>query len=387
MSSTRRNDHIELLRAFAVLSVLLLHIQVAPYYHSGVEFLGFVYAELGLAVGVDLFLVISGYVITSSLLNMGANNENSKKRQIFSFWVRRAFRLLPSAWFWLAVALVFQLIKFAIDGSLAQLGREVLVIVIAMFNGLNIYAGYCIPGSTVEMCASSMLHGHYWSLSLEEQFYVLFPLLFFFIKRPVFIALLLSAIAAQFFWQRPVFTLYFFLKTEALCWGVLLAFFAQTTTHGTLKKYLENHRRFGVALLFLLLFALLLVAGQTWGVFTMKSYGVGLAALVSAAIVLLASLQFYTINYGNPVIKALLYVGSRSYAIYVIHLILFMAIGLSREWYDPGISGSGAQLFYDWALIALGVILTFILSEWNYRKIEGPWRAKGRLLSDRMLNS
>jgi peptidoglycan/LPS O-acetylase OafA/YrhL len=382
-----RNNHIEILRAFAVVYVLVLHLQVIPYYFSGADFLGTFYSLFGLSVGVDLFLVISGYVITASLLRLVNESIVTKRKQVLAFWLRRIYRLLPSAWIWLVVVVFYDLAVFLITGDSSGFLKDLLSVLIAMFNGLNIYAGYCYPGSPVEICAPNVIQGHYWSLSLEEQFYLLFPLLFFFLNRKVFIATIIVAIALQLFWTRPLFTLFFYLKTDALCWGVLLALFANTIQYQRIRAFFCQRAGFSLFLLCALLVLLPWAAGKTWGVFTMESYGVSLIAFIGALIVLLASFEFMPLDVTKPATKLMLYLGSRSYGLYVVHLIVFEIIGEARNWYSPGIAGGTMQYSYDWLLIVVAVALTFYLAELNFRKIESPWREKGRVISRRLLQS
>lgn len=382
-----RNNHIEILRAFAVVYVLILHLQVVPYYFSDAEFFSAFYSQFGLSVGVDLFLVISGFVITVSLLRLLNESIVSKRKQIFAFWLRRIYRLLPSAWSWLVVVVFYDLTVFLISGDSSGFFKDLLSVLIAMFNGLNIYAGYCYPGSPVEICAPNVIQGHYWSLSLEEQFYLAFPLLFFFLNRKVFIAIIIIAITLQLFWTRPLFTLFFYLKTDALCWGVLLALFANTMQYQRVRAFFCQRATLSLLLLCALLVLLPWAAAKTWGVFTMESYGVSLIAFIGALIVLLASFEFMPLDATKPVTRFMLYLGSRSYGLYVVHLIVFEIIGEARRWYNPGIADVIWQHSYDWLLIVVAIALTFYLAELNFRKIETPWREKGRVISRRLLQS
>ncbi len=380
-----RNNHIEILRAIAVLYVLILHIQVVPYFYDGVQFLTTLYQQFGLSVGVDLFLVISGYVITTSLLRVMNSSAAPKRQQILSFWIRRIFRLLPSAWTWLIVVVIYDLAFYIFTGDSIGFAKDLLAVVIAVFNGLNVYAGYCYPGSPVEWCAPNVAHGHYWTLSLEEQFYLLFPLLFFFVNRKIFIATVVIAIALQLFWKRPLFTLFFYLKTDALCWGVLLALFSSTSQYQNMQAFFCKHAKISLYLLLALLVLLPWAAAETWGVFTMRSYGVSLIAFIGALIVLLASFEFLRLDVKQPATKLMLYLGSRSYGIYVIHLIVFQIIGEARNLYNLEITNSTWQYTYDWFLVLIAVVLTLYLAELNFRNIERPWREKGRIISKRML--
>ena len=145
---------IEGLRAIAVGTVLL--------YHVGMPFLP------GGFVGVDIFFVISGFLITSLLLR---ETVRSGRISIADFYARRARRLLPAA----SVVLVFTAIAgwFVLSGGdRANLGVDVIA---ATFYVINWALALRSVDYLAEDDAPSALQ-HYWSLSVEEQFYVVWPL-------------------------------------------------------------------------------------------------------------------------------------------------------------------------------------------------------------------
>lgn len=143
----RYRDDIDGLRAVAVLPVVL--------FHAGVSGLS------GGYVGVDVFFVISGYLITAILLRGDAS--------IVTFYQRRARRILPALFAVLAVVAVLGGI-FMLPNDLAALGKS-MVATIAFFSNMFFWrqAGYFKP----EVELMPLLHT--WSLGVEEQFYILFP--------------------------------------------------------------------------------------------------------------------------------------------------------------------------------------------------------------------
>jgi peptidoglycan/LPS O-acetylase OafA/YrhL len=153
-SHTKRLD-IEGLRAVAVTVVILFHLHITGF--SG----GF--------VGVDIFFVISGFLITSLLLR---ERHSHGRIDLMAFWMRRARRLLPNAFLVLACVL---LASFAMVP--AYRWGEVTADV---FAALAFYANFHFSAKAVDYffvnsTPSAVLH--FWSLSVEEQFYVLWPLI------------------------------------------------------------------------------------------------------------------------------------------------------------------------------------------------------------------
>lgn len=144
---------IQLLRALAVVAVVLYHLW--PNRVTG----GF--------VGVDVFFVISGYLITSHLLK--EVTETGRVR-IGQFWARRAKRLLPAA---LLVLVAISAASLAVmpPTVLAQTLREVIASIFYVEN-------WALAQASVDYLAADNIASpvqHFWTLSVEEQFYIALP--------------------------------------------------------------------------------------------------------------------------------------------------------------------------------------------------------------------
>jgi peptidoglycan/LPS O-acetylase OafA/YrhL len=142
------------LRAIAVIAVFL--------YHSRIDWLP------GGFLGVDLFFVLSGYLITSLLLvEWEARNQIDLRR----FWLRRARRLLPA----LVVVVLASLILASIfaRGDLARTRGDAVSSLLYYTNWHEIIANH----SYFNLRGSPSLLQHLWSLAVEEQFYLIWPLL------------------------------------------------------------------------------------------------------------------------------------------------------------------------------------------------------------------
>ncbi|BDZ62822.1 hypothetical protein GCM10025873_26130 [Demequina sediminis] len=120
-------------------------------------------------VGVDVFFVISGYLITSHMWREAVETGGIR---LGRFWARRARRLLPSA---LTVLLVTAVASIWLLPA-ATVGSSLKEILASVFYGENWFlAASSVDYQAAESAASPVRH--YWSLSVEEQFYVMLPLL------------------------------------------------------------------------------------------------------------------------------------------------------------------------------------------------------------------
>ena len=142
------------LRALAVIAVLL--------YHAGLPWMP------GGFLGVEVFFVISGYLITSLLLKEWRHRGRIHLR---AFWLRRARRLLPALYLLLVVTLTFAVVF--LPSEVARLRGDAIAALGYVTNWYLIFADQ----SYFETAGRPSLLQHLWSLAVEEQFYVVWPLL------------------------------------------------------------------------------------------------------------------------------------------------------------------------------------------------------------------
>jgi peptidoglycan/LPS O-acetylase OafA/YrhL len=162
-------------RAVSILAVLLYHDNVR---RAGLISTSPIHGHGNL--GVDLFFAISGYLIVTRLLE----EESFYGRfSIHDFYVRRAFRILPAALAYVAAACILALLGW----MPATLGG----VMAAIFFVRNFYNVYHHSLSTWSL-------GHFWSLSIEEQFYCFLPGLLLWL-RPVRLRAILLLVATAFF--------------------------------------------------------------------------------------------------------------------------------------------------------------------------------------------
>src|SRR5215204_2707638 len=183
---SRPQDHrlpympgIDALRAIAVLAVFFYHVSTGGWMPGGF-------------LGVDVFFVISGYLITALLLG---EYRRAGHLNVLRFWLRRARRLLPAVAVMIAVTLVVAAILT--PGDISGLRGDAL----ASLSYVNNWHLVLSDQSYFQEFARPSLFRHLWSLSVEEQFYLLWPLVFaagmtLFGKRRLLIGVLVGAVAS-----------------------------------------------------------------------------------------------------------------------------------------------------------------------------------------------
>ena len=159
-NKTRYLPSIDSLRALAVLAVIIYHIDVN--YLPG----GF--------LGVDLFFVLSGYLISSLIIK---EYKKTGTLNLYNFYMRRARRLLPAVYFMITVCLVFMVL---FNGVLLR--KSHLDAVFGYIYSSNWWYIFHKLDYFDSFGAQSPFK-HLWSLAIEEQFYMFFPLIFLIFNR------------------------------------------------------------------------------------------------------------------------------------------------------------------------------------------------------------
>ena len=201
--SSRYRPDIQGLRAIAILLVLFDHLGVSGF--SG----GF--------IGVDIFFVISGYLITRLLITEYRASRDGKVAlasgtiSISSFYKRRARRILPAAVFVIAVVLVGGKFSFnAVRFEQLQVDAFWAALFAANFQLMAQASDYFAAGNLISPLRN------YWSLAVEEQFYLVWPALFLLIGRFSFTRDSMRAGA----WQTRILVAVALVGIASLAWSV-----------------------------------------------------------------------------------------------------------------------------------------------------------------------
>ena len=350
------------LRALAVLAVLA--------YHSDVPWLP------GGFLGVEVFFVISGYLITALLL---AEIDETGSIRLGSFWARRARRLLPALGLFLVGTMVLA-VAFAPD-VVTKVALEIPAALAYVYNWFAIAADQ----SYFESFGRPSFLQHLWSLAIEEQFYLIWPIVLMaglkLLGRRGTLVMTAAAIAGSTLlmaWMFVPFTdpsrLYYGTDTRAagLLIGSGLAFLwdprrvRRTASSGPLAPWLID--TVGAVGLGALVVSLIVLRDDAIGAPALYGGGFFVVGVATALVIAAAAAPQSRIGrlVGNRVFQV---VGVRSYAIYLWHWPIFL---VTRPRVDVGIEGM--------ELFALRLALTLIAAEISYRLVERPVR-EGRFMA------
>ena len=318
-------------------------------------------------LGVDVFFVISGYLITSLLLSEYRHGGHIK---VGKFWARRARRLLPAVGVFIAVTMIVAAIVE--PARIDALRGDALASLLYVANWHFIYSHQ----SYFEQFQTPSLFRHLWSLSVEEQFYLFWPLAF---------------AAECLFWPQTAdrrcdrrsagiggFRLDS-LSPRRRCLARLLRHrhprrrpFGRGRAGarcGAPGVFAAAPRGAGAGRLLDLagLFALAYILASFLRVhdYDLSLYHGGYLALAAVTCVLIAVLAHPAARLGQALARRpLIWLGLRSYSFYLWHwpvLVLTPVIGISL---DKGL------------LIPLQLLLVLILADLSYRFVELPFRGK-----------
>ena len=308
------------IRAFSVIAVML--------YHANIAWLP------GGFLGVEVFFVVSGFLITSLLIE---ERESTQRIDLKQFWIRRARRLLPALFVMLCATAVC--VAFYATDSAPDFRRDVLPSLGYFSNWWQIFAV-----DTPYFAASSLpVLRHLWSLAVEEQWYLVWPLLFTFI------------FGAK--WMRPKISGALLVACSLLL-GAAVAMlwrpWRKTPTRFVLARSLVAD---ALAIASIVVIGVLMA---TVHVADARLYRGGLAATTIASAVVVAVVMRPNGVFVQKLFSQELFVeiGRRSYGLYLWHWPIFV-VAHARD--------SGNRL-------AVAIAVTVIINEFVYQYVEIPTR-------------
>jgi peptidoglycan/LPS O-acetylase OafA/YrhL len=361
-SKAKYRGDIQVLRGIAVLAVVLFHAKES-------------YFPLGY-LGVDVFFVISGFVVTPLILRIFTDQENKEGRfsNLKSFYNRRFYRLAPA----LAVTLAISAISIFLLGPIDDHQRFALQGIATVLLVGNVGA-YKYSGDYFSLNPNPLVHT--WSLSVEEQIYIFLPLIliltlrnrksikkitavvFGCITAVSFVSFLFPAIlqplfsrsgivlASQFSFYSPIDRIWQFS-------GGGLAFLLLDRYQNRARNLPKSTRLLTIIVLVVILFGPLHMSLKVSSI---------LASLFAVIIILFKSLD----ELPDFLIKKLEWVGDRSYSIYLVHMpLLYLAE------YSPATQiGKGENRIVQ---SVIAVVASILLGALSYSKIENRFRGIGK---------
>lgn len=316
-------------------------------------------------LGVEVFFVVSGFLITSLLIE---EHESTQRIDLKQFWIRRARRLLPALFVMLCATAIC--VAFFATDSAPDFRRDVLPSLGYFSNWWQIFAV-----DTPYFAASSLpVLRHLWSLAVEEQWYLVWPLLFTFIfgakwMRPKISGALLiagsgavmAATAFRFAQDDETRTNFLYLSTLTRSSGLLLGAAVAMMWRPWRKTSPSSWWRSSLAdALAIASIALIGVLMATVHVADARLYQGGLAATTIASAVIVAVVMRPHGLFVKKFLSQELFVeiGRRSYGLYLWHWPIFV-ITHARD--------SGNRL-------AVALAVTVIINEFVYQFVEIPTR-------------
>ena len=350
-----RNYKIDILRGVSILLVLIHHFNIPYKLHDTVlgvhifgESLSTLVARNG-NYGVTMFFVISGFLITQHTLQRSGS---LAQIQLKDFYIRRIARIMP------CLVLLVAMVSF-----LGSLGLKPFINQAP--NGIEVSYGLTVLSAfsfwmnllIIEYGWVNYALGVLWSLSVEEVFYLVFPVLCLVLGRGKrFIVFLLAVIAyapyfraLHFGEESGAYLYHYFSSFDGIAIGCLTAIYAQH-----FKGTIYNQKMI-VAVTVFLMTALYFYAP----IKEVSTWGISVFALL-AALLIFCFTQDPKVKPVSYTARSLVWIGQRSYEMYLFHLIV---LGLMKVVYFPKDTLAAEKLM----LLPVYFIAVFILS-WAIEK-------------------
>ena len=329
------------IRGFAILLVV--------FYHN----FGFINYFFFGWLGVDLFFVLSGFLITDILLKTFGN-----QNYLRNFYTRRVLRIFPLYYLSLVIFLLILPRVRDIPIDLSYYTKHQWWLWTYLQNWLYIFK----PTNS-----TNALH-HFWSLAVEEQFYLLWPLAILTLRKPKYLLLLMGGlllvvmILRLFIWTYQIedlayFNLYTFSRIDGICIGCMLSL-VQRINPGFLKKFTPAivFTMAGLNFIFYFFnrryhftFPYLAIVGYT-------TFAMLFALLINEAVT--QETRIINFIFNNGILK---FFGKISYGLYVYHWPLYLLLSpYIFRWAQTSINQFSSQILASAITTLVAIFISFI---------------------------
>ena len=383
-----RNMELDRLRAIAALMTLYMHyVQVFYPWTFTLEFHG-PNSPLDLLsnawTGVDLFFVISGYIISKTIVgsfDQLRRNGEGVSAAVIGFYVRRVFRIYPVAWL-IVLGVILCAALFNEGGYFASVVSYLKASVSIFTYTFN----YWFPDNKA---ANLIPLAPYWSLSVEEQFYLFYPMFLLLVTRTRNrVLILVGALLAISLVVRPLSSgnaLHQFFYTQSRCDGLIygcLLYFA------SVQPWFKQVRQAVAAsqwLMKVVVVAVALVIASVPAIGFNNTFTIPIVCALAAVLVGIAACEGGAITFPAPLRQVMDFIGRRSYTIYLIHIPLFYVTCelMYRYCKNAGIAIS-SELRFEYALTF--TVLMLVITEIVYQLLERPMIRRGHRISARIMD-
>jgi peptidoglycan/LPS O-acetylase OafA/YrhL len=342
------------LRALAVVSILLYHLDIYWLFPGGF-------------LGVDIFFTISGFLITYILIH---EIEQKNHVSLVNFYIKRGKRLLPALFFLLIICLIVSF--YVLADTKGKTIRDLLPAIFYYSNWWQIFTDQ----SYFDQIGRPSLLQHLWSLAIEEQFYLVWPVIFLASYKLggrrliAFLSLLLAVLSTLWMGWLSIKHQYptesdpsrIYLGTDTHSMGLFLGAFTAAIKKDFDCKFFVKHKIYSNLSLFIALFItiVLIYIMQFRLEIIPELYrgGFFLIGILTSSLILIVSVERKTSIFflSNSLVS---YVGKRAYSLYLWHWPIYILVG--------AIIDGELKIF-------MKIFLTIIASELSYKYVENPFR-------------
>lgn len=299
-----KNNNIQMLRGVAIVLVVFTHLGI---FLKQSDFFNFLHSYFDTSVGVDLFFIISGYLMGETFLKK-IDGRVITSDDAFVFYKRRISRLYVPCFFW--AVFIFLLSWVWIEQGFFKGFRQVLGVVLSAITFTGNFFNATMPN----------VFGYFWSLAVEMQFYLFLPVI---AATTIYKRWIPCMLLLLFFTFIPGgIKSWWMFRFNALFAGLLVWFITQSQPFEAMKNVLNKQHSGMVTITFIL--ALLCACFLSY---PYQQFG-GVAYTITA---LILSIAFFVISfYKKPVFgvfnNLLASIGNISFSLYLCHLPIFVLV-------------------------------------------------------------